>query len=213
MNTDDLIALLARDADPVDMSTARRRLAIALAGGAAGGVLLMFVLLGLNPRFGMYLSLPMHWVKVGFTVALLLTALVTAVRLAKPGVRLAWAPALLAAPVAIIWMLAIAALLGADPAQRSTLIYGQTWAVCPTNIVVLSAPAFVLMFWALKALAPTRPRWAGAAAGLTAGALGAAAYTLHCPELAAPFIAIWYLIGILIPTAIGALIGPWVLRW
>jgi hypothetical protein len=38
-------------------------------------------------------------------------------------------------------------------------------------------------------------------------------YALHCPELAAPFLAIWYLLGMLIPTAIGAWLGPRPLRW
>jgi hypothetical protein len=38
-------------------------------------------------------------------------------------------------------------------------------------------------------------------------------YSLHCPELAAPFIGIWYLSGILIPTMLGAWLGPWLLRW
>ena len=36
---------------------------------------------------------------------------------------------------------------------------------------------------------------------------------LHCPEPAAPFLAIWYLLGMLVPTAIGAWLGPRLLRW
>jgi hypothetical protein len=46
-----------------------------------------------------------------------------------------------------------------------------------------------------------------------AGALGALAYVLHCPELEAPFLAVWYLLGMLIPAGVGALVGPRVLRW
>ncbi|HWT72548.1 MAG TPA: NrsF family protein, partial [Oxalicibacterium sp.] len=38
-------------------------------------------------------------------------------------------------------------------------------------------------------------------------------YCLHCPELAAPFVGFWYVLGMLIPTAAGALLGPRVLRW
>ena len=30
---------------------------------------------------------------------------------------------------------------------------------------------------------------------------------MHCPELTAPFIGVWYLLGMLIPTAIGAAMG------
>jgi hypothetical protein len=67
--------------------------------------------------------------------------------------------------------------------------------------------------WAMRELAPTRLRLAGAGTGLLAGSLGALVYSLHCPESAAPFIAFWYLLGMLIPTALGALLGPRLLRW
>jgi hypothetical protein len=53
----------------------------------------------------------------------------------------------------------------------------------------------------------------GAGAGLLAGALGTLVYALHCPESAAPFIGIWYVLGIAIPTLAGAMLGPRVLRW
>jgi hypothetical protein len=62
-------------------------------------------------------------------------------------------------------------------------------------------------------MAPTRLRLAGAAAGFAAGAVGALVYSVHCPELAAPFLGVWYLLGILIPTAVGALLGPRLLHW
>ena len=67
--------------------------------------------------------------------------------------------------------------------------------------------------WALRGAAPTRLAWAGAGAGLLAGALGALAYALHCPEMAAPFLAVWYLAGMALPTLAGAWLGPRVLRW
>jgi hypothetical protein len=65
----------------------------------------------------------------------------------------------------------------------------------------------------MKGLSPTRLLLAGAAAGLLAGAIGAAVYALHCPEVEAPFIAIWYVIGMFIPAFFGALLGPRLLRW
>jgi hypothetical protein len=48
---------------------------------------------------------------------------------------------------------------------------------------------------------------------LTAGGAGAAVYALHCPESGAPFVAIWYSMGILLACGLGALLGPRVLRW
>jgi hypothetical protein len=65
----------------------------------------------------------------------------------------------------------------------------------------------------LRGLAPTRPALAGAAAGALAGGVGGAVYALHCMELAAPFLAVWYVAGIVLPVVLGALLGPRLLRW
>ena len=97
---------------------------------------------------------------------------------------------------------------GADAPQRSELFLAQTWNTCPLNIAVLSVPVFAAALWGMKGFAPTRPALAGAAAGLLAGAAGAVVYTFHCPELAAPFLGTWYVLGMLIPTALGAATGP-----
>jgi hypothetical protein len=43
--------------------------------------------------------------------------------------------------------------------------------------------------------------------------VGALAYTFHCPELAASFLGVWYVLGMLIPAVAGAWLGPWWLRW
>jgi hypothetical protein len=92
-------------------------------------------------------------------------------------------------------------------------LLGQTWAVCPHLIAMLSAPVFVGTVWPMKGLAPTKPVLAGAAAGMLAGAVATVVYALHCPEMAAPFLATWYLLGMAIPTAVGAALGPRLLRW
>jgi hypothetical protein len=77
----------------------------------------------------------------------------------------------------------------------------------------LSVPAFFAVFWALRGLAPTKPQQAGAAAGLLAGAQGLLVYCLHCPEMTLPFWGIWYLLGMLVPAALGAVLGKALLRW
>jgi hypothetical protein len=74
-------------------------------------------------------------------------------------------------------------------------------------------PAFIAVFWALRGLAPTRLRLAGACGGLLAGTIATAAYCVHCPEMQVPFWATWYTLGMLLPTAAGAALGPRLLRW
>jgi len=110
-------------------------------------------------------------------------------------------------------MLALSALTLAQADQRLALLLGSSWSACPSLIALLSLPAFVLTLWAVKGLAPTRLRLAGAGAGMLAGAIGALVYLLYCPELAPPFLVVWYTLGMLIPAAAGAMVGPRLLRW
>jgi hypothetical protein len=115
--------------------------------------------------------------------------------------------------VLVLWMMAAAVLASTPPDDRAAVVLGSTWRVCPAYISILSVPAFVLALLSVRELAPTRLRLAGATAGLVAGATAALAYSVHCPELEAPFLATWYLLGMLVPATLGAVLGPHVLRW
>lgn len=213
MKTDDLVTMLATGADSVPPNQAAHRYAAAIAWGALGAALLMITLLGPRPDLAAAVLLPMFWVKIAFVGSFAAASLLTALRLSRPGLSLAGVPGALGAPVLAIWLLAVIVLARAEPAQRATLFFGDTWNSCPFLIALLSAPVFVAIVWAMKGLAPTRLRLAGTAAGLLAGAVGTLMYSIHCPEMDAPFIAFWYLLGMLIPTAVGALLGPRLLRW
>lgn len=213
MKTDDLIAMLARDAGAVQPDRGGGRFALALAVTVPCSALLMLGTLGLNPALNRYVELPDFWMKVLFVFALAAVGLVVTRRLSRPGVRLGRAPLTLAVPVLAVWAIAAVTLARGDAAQRTEAFFGQTWAVCPLLIAMLSVPIFAETTWAMRGLAPTRLRLAGAAAGLLSGAAGALVYCLHCPELAAPFVGFWYLLGVLIPTGIGALLGKRLLQW
>ena len=213
METDKLIAMLATNAEPVAPGSVRLRYGAALAGGGFGAVLLMAAFYGVRPDLAQASGEPMFWVKLAFPLALVAAALVAASRLARPGARLGWSTQALLVPVGAIWMLAAVALLSAGPGARLPLVLGSTWASCPFNIAFLSVPAFAAAFWAMKGLAPTRPALAGAVSGLLGGCVGAAAYSLHCPEMAPPFLGTWYVLGMALPTVAGAAAGPRLLRW
>jgi|SRR5262245_811911 len=213
MKTDDLVTMLATGVSAVAPNTTTRRYATAIASGAFGAALLMAMLLGVRADIASAVLLPMFWVKVAFVGSLAAASVLAAMRLSRPGVRLAWVPGALAAPVLAIWALALVVLAGADPTGRAGLFFGKTWTSCPLFIATLSVPVFIAVLWAMRGLAPTRLRLAGAAAGLLAGTTGALVYCLHCSEMGAPFIGFWYLLGMMIPTAVGALLGPRLLRW
>ena len=213
MKTDELITMLASGADAVDPHALRRRYTLALGSSLAGTTVLMLILLGVRPDIAEAARLTMFWMKLAFPAMLLFGALYATVRLARPGVRLGLAPLAIAAPVMAVWLFSAIVLLNAAPEEQRQLIFGDTWASCPITIAALSVPLFGALIWAMKGCAPTRLALAGAAAGLLAGAGGALVYALHCPEMAAPFLGIWYVLGMAIPAAIGAVIGPWTLRW
>jgi hypothetical protein len=213
MKTEDLVSLLSTGAEAVDRRLASRRWLLALAGGASIAFLLTAGLLKLNPALWHETSKPMFWVRESYCAVLGVLGFITVVRLARPGLRLGVAPVGIPFTVIAMSVLAVVTLVAASPQNRVRLILGHTAGVCPFLITLIAAPLLIALLWVMRSLAPTRLRWAGAASGFAAGSIGALVYTLHCPELAAPFLAIWYLLGMLIPTAIGACLGPRLLRW
>jgi hypothetical protein len=213
MKTVELIDLLAHGAGPVERHAVQKRFATAIAAGGAGALALMLAIFGVNPHLRDLISMPVFWVKIAFAAAVTAGALCNATRLAQPGVPVRHSRWLIAIPVVGLWLLAVSALAAAEPESRAALLIGHTWRTCPFNIALLSLPALAASFWALRGLAPTNLRLAAAVGGLCAGALGAFVYGFHCPEIAPPFIGIWYVIGIAIPGAIGLWLGPRLLRW
>jgi hypothetical protein len=213
MKTEDLVSSLSTGVEAVDLRLPSRRWLLALAGGGLIAFLLTAGLLKLNPMLWHETFKPMFWVRESYCAVLGVLGFVAVVRLARPGSQLGVAPIGIPVVVIAMWVLAVVTLVTASPQNRARLILGDTAGVCPFLIALIAAPLLIALLWVMRSLAPTRLRWAGAASGFTAGSIGALVYTLHCPELAGPFLAIWYLLGMLIPTAIGAWLGPRVLRW
>lgn len=213
MKTDELVSMLAAGASPVEPGATARRFRSALGWGLFGATAIMAIALGVRRDLSDAAQLPMFWMKLAFPVVVAAIALAMAQRLARPGRGLGRLPVVLAALLGTIWAVAAFILAAASEQARLDLIFGESWNSCPFNIAMLSIPLFAAAMWAMKGLAPTNLSRAGAAAGLLAGAAAAAVYALHCPESALPFIGIWYVLGMLIPTVAGALLGPKLLRW
>ena len=213
MKTDDLVAMLAAGPVAVPRQAASRRLGLALAIGAPLSLAILLVEYGLRRDLLQALFWPMFWVKLLFPLAIAGAAFVMVQRLARPGVpgRRAWIGAVL--PVLAVWALAVVAWFDTPVEGRMPSLMGQSWRICAMSIAVMALPVFVGAMAALRSLAPTRPALAGAAAGALAGGVGAAVYALHCMELTAPFLAVWYVSGIAVPVLVGALLGPRLLRW
>jgi hypothetical protein len=212
MKTDELIAILARGEDA---AAPVRPAAVPFVLGAAliVSIALMQLMLRTLPQLGDAVALPAFWLKVGFVLATVTAAWHAADALARPGTRTSALPLWLAAPLVLLWVVGALLLAQAAPEARAPMLWGRTWRACPALIAMLSAPLLAASLWAMRQMAPTRLRLAGAAAGLAAGAAGALVYCLHCPEMSPVFVGTWYVLGMLVPTVAGALLGPKVLAW
>jgi hypothetical protein len=213
MKTDDLVAMLSTGDVAVPRRAASRRLRMALLAGVPVSLMILLVEYGVRRDIVQAMFWPMFWIKVLFPLCIAVAGYVAVQRLARPGVeaRHAWLGAAL--PVLGIWALAVAAWFGAPVDERVPSLMGQSWRICAASISLMALPVFVAALVALKGLAPTRPALAGAAAGALAGGVGASVYALHCMELTAPFLAVWYVSGIAVPVLVGAVLGPRLLRW
>jgi hypothetical protein len=213
MQTDHLIALLARHAGPASRVTAWRVLGrplilatgLALAGGLA--------LLGAVPA-GTFVTLA-PWIKLAYTGTLALALGAAAFRAGLPGQQ--WqAPLKLAGGAGLaLAVLALAAWLAAPAPLRADTVLGSggSWTTCAAKVALLALPALGAGLLALRRLAPTGLTTAGALVGGAAGACGAFAYAFTCPESSPAYVAVWYTAGITVCAGLGALAGPRLLRW
>jgi hypothetical protein len=209
----DIIDRLSQDLRPVPKFVVARRLLVGTAAGVVVSAALTAAILGLRPDMSQAVGKTMFWVKLAYALALAVLALWACERLARPAGaprrRLSWLPApVLALAAAAVWQLAHA------PANaRMPMLMGHSASVCPWLILAFSLPPLVGLVWAVRGLAPTRLGLTGLMVGLAAGGAGAAAYALHCDEMAAPFLVVWYTLGIAAAGFVGWSLGPRILRW
>jgi hypothetical protein len=213
MKTDELIAVMAADTAPVAPGAARRRLAAVCLIGALAAAALVYLVLGPWGNLTGFMRTGPFWMKAGYTVWLAAAGYLLTERAARPGAAAGGARYLAGAAPAAMLALALINLARLPPGAWHRAWMGGSALVCPVRILIAAAPAFVAAALVLRGLAPTRLRFAGAAAGLLAGAVGATVYGLWCRETAAVFVACWYTLGIAGCAGIGALLGPRVLRW
>ena len=212
MRTDDLIAHLSVGLEPVKAGSLTRQLMGALAIGIAVSTAVMLLILGLRPDFASAMISFGMWMKLVYTFAIAAFGFWLVERAGRPGTDMQRPTMMLTLPALAIVLLAC--LQMAQPgADMYGLVMGHSADVCARNIVMVAIPTLLASFWGLRRLAPTRLGLAGAGAGLFAGAAGAFVYAFHCTEAAAPFVAVWYSLGIALTAGIGAFMGRWALRW
>ncbi|HET7085077.1 MAG TPA: DUF1109 domain-containing protein [Rhizomicrobium sp.] len=212
MRTDELIGQLSERLEPVNGHRLAWLLLGAAAVGIVGSILVMLGMLGLRYDFASAITSFGMWTKLVYCFAIALFGFFLVERAGRPGADMTRPALLLLLPLLAIALLAVLQ-ISAPGADMPKLVLGHSSRVCAFLVTLTALPILAASFWALRQLAPTRLTLSGAIAGLFAGAAGAFVYSFHCTEGAAPFIAIWYSLGILLTTALGALLGRHLLRW
>ncbi|ANU07815.1 NrsF family protein [Paraurantiacibacter namhicola] len=207
MNTADLIARLA-DEGP----STHARPAMMILGWTAGAFLACLALLALVLGAPILVVAPatagVVMAKLAFPLGIALAGGLAVRAAGVPGRSARWPVFALAA------IFAVSALVVAlEAAQFTPAFPGGTWARCVTAILLLTPVVFLASCRALRKLAPTNLRLAGGVAGLFSAAVGATAYAFWCPETTVTFQLAWYGGPIILAGAVGALLGPRLLRW
>jgi len=212
MRTDELIAQLSESLEPVRRGSVAMLLMRAALLGVAGSILVMLTMIGLRHDLSTAMVSFGMWTKLIYTFAIAMFGFWLVERAGRPGTGMTRPVLLLILPLLAIALLSVLQ-MSAPQADMPKLVMGHSSRVCAPLVFLTALPTLAATFWALRKLAPTQLTLAGAGAGLFAGAAGAFVYSFHCTEGAAPFIAIWYTLGIAVTTAIGAALGPRLLRW
>ncbi|HEY6923789.1 MAG TPA: NrsF family protein [Steroidobacteraceae bacterium] len=211
MRTEDLIRALAADgARPV--TPIGRILFGALGLGALLSTALFLLILHPRPDIGRaLLSVPFDF-KLAVVACLAVASAIFLDDVARP-----------ASTARHRWVLSLApVILAAGVVMELSTTAAETWSArlighnavhCLSLIPLLSLPALVCLFFALRRAAPLWPPLAGATAGLLSGGVGAILYALTCPDDSPLFVATWYTLAIgAVATASAFGGGRW-LRW
>ena len=213
MNTDRLIDMLSTNVEPVRPRQIERTLALAVTFGTVAALCVMVVTVSWRPDLGEATALGFVALKLFFALAVAAAGLAALVRFAYPGRERRGTLHALAIPFAALSTasLVVLAMTPAPAWHRMTM--GTQWWMCLYCIPLFAVGPFALLIWALGKAAPTDLRRTGAVAGLVAGAIGALAYALHCPDDSIPFVAVWYGLSIGACGLAGSRIALPLLRW
>ncbi len=213
MKTDDLVAFLSMNPEPVDRGLVVRTLCIALAAGSILALGITIFGLGIRPDLMTAHAVSFVAVKLSFAVGISCLALFYLARLARPGGERRSPLFPVGLPFLVIVILAATSLGLAPNSHWDKMIVGDQWLQCLVSIPVIAIVPFTVAIWAVRKAAPTNLARTGAFAGLVAGGVSAMAYSLHCTDDSLPFVTVWHGGTIVLCTLAGVALGPRLLRW
>lgn len=212
MMSDMMIDRLVEELTPVKPLKNRDGLALTLAIAAILAAAVA-MLTGIRGDLLMGMPHPMFFLRGGALLLLGVTSSYAVIAMSQPAVGNSfkgWIWALLAAllfPATAIVMAMIAA-----PDNVAIFVPRYGVECLAISMLVGSGIAAAQVFW-LRRGAPVALERAGWLVGMSSGALGAAAYSLHCPFNSIFYVGLWYSMAVALCAILGRLVIPRLIRW
>lgn len=212
MNTDDLIKALAADAGTREPRVAEA-MPRTLLPAFAFSLVLFLVTLKVRPDIVEALQTWRFNLKIALLVSLVTASGWLVMASARPNAETRL-PRFAIMVVPVVLALAVGYELYSVSSNMWLLrAKGSNAFACLASIPIFGLAPLAAIMIALRKGAPKSPVASGAAAGLLAGAMGAALYATHCWDDSPLFIAIWFSIALSGMSVLGAILGSRLLRW
>ncbi len=212
MMSDKMIDSLVQDLIPVKPLKARDGLALTLAVAAVFAVAVALIG-GVRGDLLMGIPHPMFFLRSGALLLLGVTSSYAVIAMSQPAVGNSfkgWVWALLAAllfPATAIVMAMMAA-----PDNMAIFVPRYGIECLGISMLVGTGIAATQIMW-LRRGAPVALNRTGWLVGMSSGALGAAAYSLHCPFNSIFYVGLWYSLAVALCAIVGRLVVPHLIRW
>jgi hypothetical protein len=212
VKTDDLIEALVEDRAS-RASSPRAAILWAVIGGAVAAAILFMAALGYRSDVAQAAETWRFLFKFMFTLTLAASAIVLVLQVFRPEADLVRRLWLLALAPAMLVAAALAELIVMPSSTWMPRLIGTNARFCLTWIPLLAVAPLIAFLAALRKGAPSNAGFAGALAGLGAGAIAATFYASHCIDDSPLFVVIWYPIAFALVSLVGYFAGRHWLRW
>lgn len=185
----------------------------ALGAAILVAAIVFFVTLGVRQDIDVAVQTPRFLFKFLVTISLATGAFFSVRALSRPGDDWLKAALCLAIGPALLLIGVGAELLSLPSDLWSTRLIGKNIMVCLTYIPLIGIGPLSIFLAVIRHGATTQPTFAGAVAGVLAGAIAATLYAAQCTDDSPLFVATWYTIAICGLAVVGAIGANTVARW
>lgn len=212
MMSDMMIDRLVEELTPVKPLKNRDGLALTLAIAAILAVGVAMIA-GIRGDILMGMPHPMFFLRGGALLLLGVSSSYAVIAMSQPAVGNSFRGWIWALFAALLFpaTAAVMAMLAA-PDNMAILVPRYGVECLAISMLVGSGIAAAQVFW-LRRGAPVALERAGWLVGMSSGALGAAAYSLHCPFNSIFYVGLWYSLAVALCAILGRLVIPRLIRW